>query len=59
MLDYDKLKDDLIQEALGAFYCGGFGGALIESFDIDNADADEDAFVGLEREEHNATCRKT
>lgn len=40
MLDYAKLKDDLTQDALGAFYGGRLGGALIESFDIDNANED-------------------
>lgn len=37
MIDYDKLKNDLTQDELGAFYGGGFGGALIGSFDVDRA----------------------
>ena len=40
-IDYDRLREDLKNEALGAFYGGGFGGALIEAFDIDNASDDE------------------
>lgn len=40
-IDYDRLREDLKNEALGAFFGGGFGGALIESFDIDNASDDE------------------
>lgn len=49
MIDYDKLKNDLTQDALGAFYGGGFGGALIESFDIDNADEDELIDIALQK----------
>lgn len=49
MFDYDKLKNDLTQDALGAFYGGGFGGALIESFDIDNANEDELIDIALEK----------
>ncbi len=40
-IDYDRLREDLKNETLGAFFGGGFGGALIESFDIDNASDDE------------------
>ena len=49
MIDYDKLKNELTQDALGAFYGGGFGGALIESFDIDNADEDELIDIALQK----------
>lgn len=49
MFDYAKLKDDLTQDALGAFYGGGFGGALIESFDIDNANEDELIDIALKK----------
>ena len=35
IIDMDALKQDLKNELLGAFYGGGFGGALIESFQID------------------------
>lgn len=35
IIDMDALKQDLKNELLGAFYGGDFGGALIESFQID------------------------
>ena len=34
-IDIDTLREDLKQECYGAFFDGGFGGALIESFDIE------------------------
>lgn len=34
-IDVDKLKKDLIDECEAAFFGGGFGGALIESFDLE------------------------
>ena len=36
-IDVDKLRDDMRGECIGAYFGGGFGGALIESFDIDRA----------------------
>jgi len=36
-IDVDRLRDDMRDECLGAYFGGGFGGALIESFDIDRA----------------------
>ena len=35
IIDIDALKQELKNELLGAFYGGGLGGALIESFQID------------------------
>ena len=35
-IDIESLKRDLKYELQGAFYGAGFGGALIESFQIDN-----------------------
>lgn len=40
-IDIDKLREDLKQESYGAFFGGGFGGALFESFDIDKASPQE------------------
>jgi hypothetical protein len=37
MLDIDRLREDMKNDSLGAFYGGGFGGALFESFDIESA----------------------
>ena len=41
MINIDSLREDLKQESLGAFFTGGFGGALLEASDIENASADE------------------
>lgn len=40
-IDVDRLRDDLKNECYGAFFGGGFGGALMESFDVDRADPEE------------------
>ena len=36
-IDVDRLRDDMRDECLGAYFGGGFGAALIESFDVDRA----------------------
>lgn len=36
-IDIDCLREDLRDDDLGAFYGAGFGGALMESFDIERA----------------------
>ena len=46
-INIEKLKEDLLEEAYGAFYGGGFGGALMESFDIEDADPEELAEIAL------------
>ena len=40
-IDIEKLREDMKEDSLGGFYGGGFGGALMESFDIENASAEE------------------
>ena len=40
-IDINRLRNDLRDEDLGAFFGGGFGGALIEAIDIDNATPQE------------------
>ncbi len=40
-IDVEKLREDLKQECYGAFFGGGLGGALIESFDIGRASPEE------------------
>jgi len=37
MIDIEKLREDLKQESYGAFFGGGYGGALMESFDVEKA----------------------
>lgn len=36
-IDVDRLRDDMRDECLGAYFGGGFGAALFESFDVDRA----------------------
>ena len=36
-IDVDRLRDDMRDECLGAYFGGGFGAALSESFDVDRA----------------------
>lgn len=36
-IDIEALREALKQECYGAFFGGGFGGALIETFDIEKA----------------------
>ena len=36
-IDIEKLREDMKNDRLGAFYGGGFGGALSESLDIEDA----------------------
>ena len=36
-IDVERLRKDMYNECMGACFGGGFGGALIESFDIDKA----------------------
>ena len=40
-INIEKLKNDLKNELLGAYYGASFGGALIESFDLDNMSPEE------------------
>ena len=35
-IDIEKLKNDLKNELLGAYYGASFGGTLIESFNLEN-----------------------
>lgn len=41
IIDVDELREDLKQDCYGAFFGGGFGGALMESFDIESASPEE------------------
>lgn len=40
-IDFERLRDDLYENSLGAAFCGGFGGAFMESEEIKNASDDE------------------
>ena len=41
IIDIEKLRQDLKQECYGAFFGGGFGGALMESFDVEKVSPEE------------------
>ena len=36
-IDVDKLRKDMRDDCLGAYFGGGYGAALIESIDLDKA----------------------
>ena len=40
-IDVEKLRKDMREDCLGAFFGGRFGGALIEAGDIDRASDEE------------------
>ena len=37
IIDVDELRSDLIKDSYGAAFGGGFGGALVQAFDIERA----------------------
>ena len=41
IIDVDALREDMKQECYGAFFGGGFGGAMSSSFEIESASEDE------------------
>ena len=49
IIDADGLREDLKNECYGAFYGGGFGGALMESFDIESASDEELVEIALSK----------
>lgn len=36
-IDVERLRKDMREECLGAYFGGGFGAALMDSFDVDQA----------------------
>ena len=40
-IDIERLREDLRSEDFGAYFGGGFGGALMEAFDIESATPEE------------------
>ena len=40
-IDVDRLRDDMRNESYGAYFGGGFGGALIEAFDVERASGEK------------------
>ena len=48
-IDIERLREDLRSEDLGAYFGGGFGGALMEAFDIDSATPEELVHIAQDR----------
>ena len=48
-IDVDRLREDLQREDFGAYFGGGFGSALMESFDIDRATPEELVEIAQEK----------
>ncbi len=48
-IDGDALREDLINDSYGAAFGGGFGGALIEALDIENASDTEIVEIALSK----------
>lgn len=40
-IDYEKLREDLKEESLGAFFGGGFGAAMSDMVDLEDADEEQ------------------
>ena len=59
-IDIEKLREDMKQDDYGAFFVGGYGAALIESFDVDKASPEElikmaeDKGINLRRYDENS-----
>ena len=47
-IDIETLRETLKQECYGAFFGGGFGGTLVESFDLERAAPEELVELALE-----------
>ncbi len=48
-VDIERVWKDLLRNSYGAFYIGGFGGAMIEAHDIKNMSTDELIELALEQ----------
>ena len=48
-IDIQRLREDLRSEDLGAYFGGGFGGALMEAFDIDRTTPEELVAIAQDR----------
>lgn len=40
-VDIERLRQDMLNDCYGAFYGGGFGGAMFSSFEIERAGGQE------------------
>ena len=41
VIDIEQLREDMKEDCYGAYFAGGFGAALVESFDVDRASPEE------------------
>ena len=48
-IDIERLREDLRSEDLGAYFGGGFGVALMETFDLDSATPEELVQIAQDR----------
>ena len=48
-IDIEELREDLKQDSYGAFFGGGYGGAMMEAIDIDRASPRKLVELALER----------
>ena len=49
MIDIDALRHDLEDDSYGAFFGGGYGGALFEAIDIERASDEEVVRIARQR----------
>ena len=47
--DSDGLRDDMEDDCYGAFFGGGYGGAMIEAFEIEEASDEEVLRIAQEK----------
>ena len=40
-IEIEKLREDMREKCLGAYFGGGFGAALLDSFDVDRASPEQ------------------
>lgn len=48
-IDIEEIRKDLIENSHGAFYIGGFGGAMVEAQDIENMAPDKLISLAIEK----------
>ena len=49
LFDIDGLRDDLEDDCYGAFFGGGYGGAMIEAMEIEDASDEEVIRIAREK----------
>lgn len=48
-IDYDRLRNDLINFYQGAYFVGGFGAALMDSIDVEKMNKEELVQLALQK----------